>query len=673
MGDVCNSSDTKNEGPNFDSAFAEAEQLKKSCAVQSLADVSMTSAKWEVRQQLQDRYRAMLLDNLELSIKRGVELDMWRYTCYNIISVMQAHLSKGVGGMYRAFLNSSTGFFSQLLRELCDVHHRRITAMPRSRYLGWVILPGIVVSECSRAFYIQAIQVKPLNGQPYNQLAILSSNEKSAVETLYLHVRSVALSFPFPAGQANLSNWLLKCISDTKTGRQDTLQSNFLYIVFRVLNEREPMTLPDLCADFLEAVKSRIEVVSPPCTELFVKLCTILMYVYNQCAGKGNEYSRAVYGLLFEFMSVLVSVMEETPSTAPKLLPTLTLLSHWVPLVYQRDIDELVPVGLWSDLNSYVRAQPREGEEWEARAVAEEEELRAFEPLRMVLNHLGARDKNAGSGVRVCRLRKLLHWAAMKGIVSTEQELVMSATKSLTLDTSTQFGNPNLPISPMYLPYQMVPGGPIPAPYPMNPERQPPPPSFRMNPDSPFVAPEPRRASFMRQFPSVMYHEAVGLQGVPHDTPQEQPDYQNFLPPSYVHSKFMSNGNKFMEEQPRMMALPDQRNMYRPNPPPHPVFSPAMQLPTGARNTQPAASHFARNFPVTAAGEQFPNLMDNGVPKPVKGKDEDLFVSSASPFSLGATPWTSTSGPIARDLDIWPLTAEDHDLSSLHQLLNGKK
>ena len=63
----------------FDEGFAEAELLKKSCVVSSVADVR---TKWHVRQQLQDKYRSLLLSNLERSIKRGVEMDLWRYTWY---------------------------------------------------------------------------------------------------------------------------------------------------------------------------------------------------------------------------------------------------------------------------------------------------------------------------------------------------------------------------------------------------------------------------------------------------------------------------------------------------------------------------------------------------------------------------------------------------------------
>ena len=754
-----------NPPQDFESLFAETELLKKSCVIQSIADVNIGSTKWEVRQELQDKYRALLLTNLEMSIKNGIEMDLWRYTCYNFISRMHQHMTqyKSIAGLHKIFLHASTGFFSQLLQELCETYRKKIKAMPSARYLGVIqekvdhrmveehfkyichfclVKLGDIArynndSNGAKAFYHQALQVKPLNGQPYNQLACLSAtHNKDDIETLYLHVRSIAASFPFPAGQANLDNWLLKCVSDVKTS--DKLYANFNFLVFRVLYEREPMTLNELCRDFLEEAKNRMKLANRPFGDLFVKLSAILIYLHKQSLSKGEEYQTPVYGLIVEFMSVLASEAEESGrlDSTREILPTLVILAHWFQNNYTREKDDLVPASLWADLNSFVKKQADLPDDKNvAKATLEEEELRAFEPLQDVLKVLGACDKGVNLDViRVMRLRNLLHWASINKMTAFEQEAILNH-KSLSFGeekvNNTQYNS--VPISPMFVPYPMMPSAPLP--YPMNaPEQHRAP--FPVNPDPPFMPPpEPQRPSFLQaQYPSVMYHDmGMSLPGV-HDTRKtEQRDFspQNFMPPppphgqvqgvqSFIHSnKFMPNNNvnsKFLQQvsiedklqslrangPPLMPHIPpqsahvqpqvDQRSMYRPSP----MFTgPFMQRPNnGATNSQFPVNNnmqFPPNnnsqFPINSVlsmmnnTNHVPMSLQNGMSKQLSKEDDfaNAFVSSSvsSPFSLGTTPWAPiTSDPSRRELqDIWSLTGEqeEHEITSLQQLLNGKK
>ena len=570
---------------DFETLFAETELLKKNCIIQNIADVQIGSAKWEVRQDLQDKYRTLLLTNLEMSIKNGIEMDLWRYSCYNFISKMQQHMAqyKNIAGLYKIFLNASTGFFSQLLQELCEAYRKKIKAMPSARYLGLIEEKGhrhmveehfkyichfcLVKlgdisryhndSNCAKAFYHQALLVKPLNGQPYNQLAILSATNKDDIETLYLHVRSIAASFPFPAGQTNLNSWLLKCVSDVKTS--DKLYANFNFLVFRVLYEREPMTLAELCRDFLEEAKGRMKLANRPFGDMFLKLSAILIFLHKQSLSKGEEYQAPVYGLIVEFMSVLASEAEENGriEATKEILPTLVILAHWFQKYYTREKDDMVPASLWADLNSFVKKQSDlpDDDKNVTRATLEEEELRSFEPLQEVLKVLQPCDKNVNLDViRVMRLRNLLHWAAINKMTAFEHEtLLHKKALSFGEDKVNSAHLNSVPLSPMFVPYPLLPGAQMP--YPMNaPEQHRP--QFPVNRDPPFLPPpETQRPSLFQQYPSVMYHDmAMSLPGVHDSRKTEQRDFsaQNFIPPpgavqSFVHSnKFMAGtSNKF--------------------------------------------------------------------------------------------------------------------------------
>ena len=654
---------------DFETLFLEAEALKKGCVISGLGDVNIGSPKWEVRQELQDAYRNLLLTNLEMSIKNGIEMDLWRYTCYNFISRMQQHLAqyKSIAGLYKIFLNASTGFFSQLLQELCEVYKKKIRAMPSSRYLGLIqdsgspqmveehfkyichfclVKLGDIAryhndSNCAKVFYQQALHVKPLNGQPYNQLAILSATNKDEVETLYLHVRSIAVSFPFPAGPANLNNWLLKCVSDVKTS--DKLHVNFHFLVFRVLHEREPMTLGELCKDFLEETKGRMKIPNRPFGDLFLKLVAILIYLHQKSLTKGEEYQAPVYGLIVEFMSVLASEAEENSraEATRELLPALVIMAHWFQKNYTRDRDDLVPASLWADLHSFVKKQAEvpDDDKNVARATLEEEELRAFGPLQDVLKMLATCDKTVNMNViRVMRLRNLLHWGHINKMTTFEQDVLLN-NKSLTFGEeklSSQFNN--VPMSPMFVPYQMMQSAPLP--YPINPAEAAPHRAPFPPPEPPFMPPPEtqQRPSFLQQYPSVMYHDmaAMSLPGLHDSRKQETRDFspQSFLPPphgpvqSFIQpNKFLAN-SKFLpqtsvEEKPVMShavrpplmshlppAAPphippqvDQRSLYRHNP----MFTgPFMQRPGNAiGNTSQFPVNNNSQFPVNN-NSQFP-------------------------------------------------------------------
>ncbi|KAM4675797.1 LOW QUALITY PROTEIN: nonsense-mediated mRNA decay factor SMG7-like [Discoglossus pictus] len=138
---------------------------------------------------------------------------------------------------------AASGFYTQLLQELCTVFNVDLPCRVKSSQLGIIsnkqIHCGTVVkpqsSSCSyicqhclvhlgdiaryrnqtsqaESYYRHAAQLVPSNGQPYNQLAILASSKGDHLTTIFYHCRSIAVKFPFPAASTNLQKALSKAL-----------------------------------------------------------------------------------------------------------------------------------------------------------------------------------------------------------------------------------------------------------------------------------------------------------------------------------------------------------------------------------------------------------------------------------------------------------------------------
>uniref|UniRef100_A0A8C5X7K9 Nonsense-mediated mRNA decay factor n=1 Tax=Malurus cyaneus samueli TaxID=2593467 RepID=A0A8C5X7K9_9PASS len=150
-------------------------------------------------------------------------------------SEVQANLS--------LFLEAASGFYTQLLQELCTVFNVDLPCRVKSSQLGIISnkqthTSAIVKpqsSSCSyicqhclvhlgdiaryrnqtsqaESYYRHAAQLVPSNGQPYNQLAILASSKGDHLTTIFYYCRSIAVKFPFPAASTNLQKALSKAL-----------------------------------------------------------------------------------------------------------------------------------------------------------------------------------------------------------------------------------------------------------------------------------------------------------------------------------------------------------------------------------------------------------------------------------------------------------------------------
>nr|XP_045005134.1 protein SMG7 isoform X4 [Jaculus jaculus] len=223
---------------------------------------------WTSRQALQDLYQKMLVTDLEYALDKKVEQDLWNHAFKNQITTLQGQAKNRanpnrseVQANLSLFLEAASGFYTQLLQELCTVFNVDLPCRVKSSQLGIISnkqthTSAIVKpqsSSCSyicqhclvhlgdiaryrnqtsqaESYYRHAAQLVPSNGQPYNQLAILASSKGDHLTTIFYYCRSIAVKFPFPAASTNLQKALSKALESrdevkTKWGVSDFIKA----------------------------------------------------------------------------------------------------------------------------------------------------------------------------------------------------------------------------------------------------------------------------------------------------------------------------------------------------------------------------------------------------------------------------------------------------------------
>ncbi|XP_056148532.1 nonsense-mediated mRNA decay factor SMG7 isoform X1 [Lampris incognitus] len=225
-----------------------------------------TAEVWTSRQALQDLYQKMLVTDLEYALDKKVEQDLWNHAFKNQITTLQSQAKNRanpnrseVQANLSLFLEAASGFYTQLLQELCTVFNVDLPCRVRSSQLGIISnkqsnTSAIVKpqpSSCSyicqhclvhlgdiaryrnqtsqaESYYRHAAQLVPSNGQPYNQLAILASSKGDHLTTIFYYCRSIAVKFPFPAASTNLQKALSKALESRDEVKTKWSVSDFI-------------------------------------------------------------------------------------------------------------------------------------------------------------------------------------------------------------------------------------------------------------------------------------------------------------------------------------------------------------------------------------------------------------------------------------------------------------
>ncbi|XP_034038550.1 protein SMG7 isoform X2 [Thalassophryne amazonica] len=221
---------------------------------------------WTSRQALQDLYQKMLVTDLEYALDKKVEQDLWNHAFKNQITTLQSQAKNRanpsrseVQANLSLFLEAASGFYTQLLQELCTVFNVDLPCRVKSSQLGIISnkqgSSGAIVSpqpsSCSyicqhclvhlgdiaryrnqtsqaESYYRHAAQLVPSNGQPYNQLAILASSKGDHLTTIFYYCRSIAVKFPFPAASTNLQKALSKALESRDEVKAKWSVSDFI-------------------------------------------------------------------------------------------------------------------------------------------------------------------------------------------------------------------------------------------------------------------------------------------------------------------------------------------------------------------------------------------------------------------------------------------------------------
>ncbi|XP_056266569.1 nonsense-mediated mRNA decay factor SMG7 [Pseudoliparis swirei] len=406
---------------------------------------------WTSRQALQDLYQKMLVTDLEYALDKKVEQDLWNHAFKNQITTLQsqaknrANPNRGeVQANLSLFLEAASGFYTQLLQELCTVFNVDLPCRVKSSQLGIMGIKaggGAIVtpqpSSCSyicqhclvhlgdiaryrnqtsqaESYYRHAAQLVPSNGQPYNQLAILASSKGDHLTTIFYYCRSIAVKFPFPAASTNLQKALSKALESRDEAKTKWSVSDFLraFIKFHghVYLSRGPEQLDPL-RERLEELCQRLILQKAFSSQQLVHITVINLFGLHQLrdlsgAGGGEQSFSGeqqtcwfqLLGLFMSFLGVMCSRAllnqtrgEEIMGECP--LPAIKVSLDWLklrPAVFpEAAVDQRQHVWPWlvSILNGF---QPKEDDVscCSVTPLPEEFELQGFLALRPALRSL---------------------------------------------------------------------------------------------------------------------------------------------------------------------------------------------------------------------------------------------------------------------------------------------
>ncbi|KAM4728867.1 nonsense-mediated mRNA decay factor SMG7 isoform 2-T2 [Anableps anableps] len=428
-----------------------AQYLRQAEALKAdMTDSKLGAAEvWTSRQALQDLYQKMLVTDLEYALDKKVEQDLWNHAFKNQITTLQSQAKNRanpnrseVQANLSLFLEAASGFYTQLLQELCTVFNVDLPCRVRSSQLGIISNrqgAGAIVtpqpSSCSyicqhclvhlgdiaryrnqtsqaESYYRHAAQLVPSNGQPYNQLAILASSKGDHLTTIFYYCRSIAVKFPFPAASTNLQKALSKALESRDDVKTKWSVSDFIKAFIRFHGHvylSKSLDKLDALREKLEEQFQRLILQKAFSSQQLVHITVINLFELHHLrdlTADGGEPSGGeqqvswfqLLGLFMSFLGVMCSRVllnknrgEEIMGECP--LPAIKLSLDWLKLrasIFQEAaVEKRKYVWPWlvSILNSF---QPREEDLSSSSALPlpEEFELQGFLALRPALRCL---------------------------------------------------------------------------------------------------------------------------------------------------------------------------------------------------------------------------------------------------------------------------------------------
>ncbi|XP_059200225.1 nonsense-mediated mRNA decay factor SMG7 isoform X1 [Centropristis striata] len=430
-----------------------AQYLRQAEALKAdMTDSKLGAAEvWTSRQALQDLYQKMLVTDLEYALDKKVEQDLWNHAFKNQITTLQSQAKNRanpnrseVQANLSLFLEAASGFYTQLLQELCTVFNVDLPCRVKSSQLGIISnkqssSSAIVTpqpSSCSyicqhclvhlgdiaryrnqtsqaESYYRHAAQLVPSNGQPYNQLAILASSKGDHLTTIFYYCRSIAVKFPFPAASTNLQKALSKALESRDEVKTKWSVSDFIRAFIKFHGHvylSKSLDKLDALREKLEEQFQRLILQKAFSSQQLVHITVINLFELHHLrdlTADGGEQSYSseqqiswfqLLGLFMSFLAVMCSRAllnksrgEEIMGECP--LPAIKVSLDWLRLrpsvFHEAAVDQRQHVWPWlvSILNSF---QPKEDDVscCSVTPLPEEFELQGFLALRPALRSL---------------------------------------------------------------------------------------------------------------------------------------------------------------------------------------------------------------------------------------------------------------------------------------------
>ncbi|XP_017541867.1 protein SMG7 isoform X1 [Pygocentrus nattereri] len=429
-----------------------AQYLRQAEALKAdMTDSKLGAAEvWTSRQALQDLYQKMLVTDLEYALDKKVEQDLWNHAFKNQITSLQSQAKNRanpnrseVQANLSLFLEAASGFYTQLLQELCTVFNVDLPCRVKSSQLGIISnkqssTSAIVKpqpSSCSyicqhclvhlgdiaryrnqtsqaESYYRHAAQLVPSNGQPYNQLAILASSKGDHLTTIFYYCRSIAVKFPFPAASTNLQKALSKALESRDEVKTKWSVSDFIKAFIKFHGHvylSKSLEKLNALREKLEEQFQRLILQKAFSSQQLVHITVINLFELHHLRDFSNETDDQSFssdeqiswiqllGLFMSFLGVMCSRallnknQEEIMGECP--LPAIKVSLDWLKLrpgvFTESAVDQRQYIWPWlvSILNSF---QPKEEDvsNPSATPLPEEFELQGFLALRSALRVL---------------------------------------------------------------------------------------------------------------------------------------------------------------------------------------------------------------------------------------------------------------------------------------------
>ncbi|XP_028394633.1 protein SMG7-like [Dendronephthya gigantea] len=438
---------------NSSQVFREAEVLKSTITTKRKEDFSVGGELWSSCQSLQDLYKSILLSDLSYALEKKVEQELWNCAFKSHIDTMRQQMKdkktnkkNELQALLMLFLESASGFYIQLLNELClkyalevpgyinpasigilhDINsNRKMNKKPSASACYYICQDCLVhLGDLARyrnetgeaeVYYKQALQLVPTNGQPYNQLAILASSRGDTLGTVYFYCRSIAVKNQFPAASTNLNKTFSKaCLSGNSSPPIEKIfKAEFMqmFIQFHgcIYLAQDLNVAKSLTENAIDEMKTLLESDDLPAGDL-IKLVTINLFLLHHLTSldDGDEYDsfgkddhQDSWVVTLDFtMKMLQCLVERVThqneakmkntedSSFSSLLPSIFIICQWFkansPSIFQDEVVTAQPQ-IWIDFVNMLNDFAADcGPEKLDVVLPEDQELQGFLPLQSV-------------------------------------------------------------------------------------------------------------------------------------------------------------------------------------------------------------------------------------------------------------------------------------------------